>query len=146
MPNLKQLIARNGKPAFGHFDYVIDHINVEDADYRTPLNKVASRFKKYFDFNRFQYLGGGSDSVIFGCAMSDVRYVGAVFAYVYDVERKQLKTWMIKTPLALGMKLSSRQDNAVSHFKWGGKSASISYELDASGVRRKRLRQTTVGT
>lgn len=136
---IEKLIGSDGKPALGHFDYVIDHINPEDADYRTPLNKPASNLKKYFDFNRFQYVGGVSDSVIFGCAMADVRYVGSVFVYVYDVSCKELKTWVVKTPFALGMNLSNRQDNKVSHFKRGSKSATISYELDDSGVRRKRL-------
>lgn len=135
----EKLIGESGKPSLGYFDGVIDHINIEDADYRTALNKRASAFRKNLDFKRFQYFGGVSDSVIFGCAMADVRYLGAVFAYVYDMEKNDLKTWQVKAPLAYGMDLSNRQDNRESRFQFGKWDVAMRYDRDRDGTRCKSL-------
>jgi hypothetical protein len=140
MPANQVLITNKGKPRLGHFDQIVEHINVEDADYRTPFNRPASRWRKHFNFKRFQYFGGVSETVIFGCALADTRYVGAVFVYVYDIGSNELKTWDFKTPLALGMNLSNRQDNQVSRFSLGSKHIELGYSVDHSGERRKSLK------
>lgn len=133
------LINTQGKPYLGHFAQPVNEVNVQDADYRTVMNKRAGRWKKHFNFKRFQYFGGISDDLIFGCALADVRYVGAVFVYVYRISDKKMLTWQFKTPFALGLDMTNRPDNGVSTFKQGRKQIKMSYALNSAGERRKSL-------
>jgi len=133
------LINSHGKPYLGRFSQPVNEINVENADYRTPMNKRAGAWKKHFNFKRFQYFGGISDEIIFGCALADVRYVGAAFVYVYRLSDGAMKTWQYKTPLAFGMNLTNRPDNGVSTFKLGQKKINMAYALNSQEERRKSL-------
>jgi len=103
------------------------------------MNKKAGRWKKHFHFKRFQYFGGISDELIFGCAMADLRYLGAVFVYVYRISDKKMLTWQFKKPLSWGLDLSNRPDNGVSTFKSGKKNISMRYQLNSQNERRKIL-------
>jgi len=133
------LINSHGKPHFGRFTRGVNEINVSNADYRTPLNKRAGKWKRHFNFKRFQYFGGISKDLIFGCAMADLRYVGAVFLYVYRISDGKMQTWQFKTPLAWKLNLTNRPDNGISTFKSGRKSISMKYQLNSQGERRKIL-------
>ena len=133
------LINTQGKPYLGHFAQPVNEINVENADYRTVMNKRAGKWKKYFNFKRFQYFGGIGEDLIFGCALADVRYVGAVFVYVYRISDRKMLTWQFKSPLAMGMELSNRPDNGTSTFKKGKNRIGMSYSLNSAGERRKNL-------
>jgi len=133
------LINSHGKPHFGHFAHPVNEVNVQDCDYRTPMNSPAGKWKKHFHFKRFQYFGGISDDLIFGCALADLRYIGAVFIYVYRLSDGQMKTWQFKKPLSLGLDLTNRPDNGVSTFKSGKRKIQMHYQLNSQGERRKIL-------
>ena len=133
------LINTQGKPYFGRFAQPVNEINVQDADYRTTMNKKAGKLRRHFSFKRFQYFGGISDELIFGCAMADLRFVGAVFVYVYRLSDGAMRTWQFKTPFAVGMELSNRPDNSVSTFRRGSNQISMAYELNSNGDRKKSL-------
>lgn len=133
------LINSHGKPHLGRFSKPVNEVNAKDADYRTPLNKKAGRWKKHFHFKQFQYFGGIADDLIFGCALADTAYLGAVFVYVYRISDQQMLTWQFKKPFALGLSLSNRPDNGVSTFKSGGKKIQMRYLLNSQGERRKIL-------
>ena len=133
------LINTQGKPYIGRFSQPVNEINVHDADYRTQMNKKAGRLRKHFAFKRFQYFGGIADDLIFGCALADVRLIGAVFIYVYRISDGKMCTWQFKSPLAHGMDLTTRPDNGVSTFKKGKNSIAMRYELNSIGERKKSL-------
>lgn len=133
------LINTQGKPHFGQFAQAVNEINVHDADYRTPMNKKAGRRQRYFHFKRFQYFGGIGKDVIFGCALADLRYIGAVFVYVYRISDGAMKTWQFRTPLAMGLDMTNRPDNGVSSFKWGRKKILMQYQLNSMEERKKIL-------
>ena len=133
------LINALGKPHFGRFAHPVNEINVQNCDYRTPMNTRASKWKKHFHFKRFQYFGGISDDLIFGCALADLRYVGAVFVYVYRLSDGKMQTWQFKKPLSLGLNLTNRPDNSVSTFKSGKHKIQMHYQLNSQGERRKTL-------
>lgn len=133
------LINTRGKPYLGRFAQSVNEINVKDADYRTTMNKKAGRLRKHFAFKRFQYFGGISDNLIFGCALADLRFVGAAFIYIYRLDDGEMRTWQFKTPFARGLNLTNRPDNGVSTFKRGNKHISMAYELNANGERKKSL-------
>jgi len=133
------LINTQGKPYFGRFASPVNEVNVQDIDYRTPMNKKAGALRRHFGFKRFQYFGGIGKDLIFGCALADLRLVGAVFVYVYRISDGQMKTWQFKTPFARGLDLSNRPDNGVSRFKKGAHVINMGYALSGSGERRKTL-------
>lgn len=134
------LINSRGKPHLGQFAQPVNEINVRDADYRTPMNKRANKWQKHFNYKRFQYFGGISDDLIFGCAFADIRYLGAVFLYVYRQSDKKMRTWQFKTPLAMGLNMTDRPDNGISTFKRGNRDIQMAYQLNSAGERKKSLR------
>lgn len=133
------LINSHGKPHFGRFSKPVNEVNMKDADYRTPLNKVAGKWKKHFHFKQFQYFGGISDDLIFGCALANTAYLGAIFVYVYRISDKKMLTWQFKRPFAFGLTMTNRPDNGVSTFKSGNKKILMRYQLNSQGERRKIL-------
>ncbi len=133
------LINSRGKPHFGRFSKPVNEINAKDTDYRTPLNKKAGKWKKHFHFKQFQYFGGISDELIFGCALADTAYIGSVFVYIYRITDQKMLTWQFKKPLAAGLSLSKRPDNGVSVFRSGNKHIQMRYQLNSRGERRKIL-------
>lgn len=133
------LINTHGKPYYGRFAQPVNEINVSDADYRTPMNKPASWRQKHFNYKRFQYFGAIADDLIFGCALADLRYIGAAFVYVYRPSDKAMRTWQYKVPLAYGLDLTDRPDNGVSTFKRGKRKIAMTYQLNSAGERRKKL-------
>lgn len=133
------LINSHGKPYLGRFNKPVHEINVKDADYRTPLNKKASKWAKHFHFKKFQYFGGIGDDLIFGCALADTAYIGAVFVYVYRISDKKMLTWQFKRPLSCKLSLTNRPDNGVSSFTSKNKKIHMRYQLNSLGERRKTL-------
>lgn len=130
------LINSQGKVHMGRFANPVNEINFKDADYRTPLNQVAGQWRKHFHFKQFQYFGGISDKVIFGCAMADLRYLGVVFVYCYYPETRKMFNWSFKTPLSYGLKLSNRPDNGVSVYDLFGRKVVFNYQYNSSGERK----------
>lgn len=133
------LINSHGKVHFGLFGAPVNDINVENADYRTPMNAKAGRLKKHFGYKRFQYFGGIANDLIFGCALADLRYVGAVFVYVYRISDKKMLSWQFKTPLAKGLSMTNRTDNGSSVFSHAKHAIRMAYTRNCAGERRKTL-------
>jgi hypothetical protein len=117
----------------------VNEVNFKDADYRTALNKKAGKWKKHFHFKQFQYFGGIGQDLIFGCALADTGYLGAIFVYIYRPSDQKMLTWQFKRPLSFGLRLSNRPDNGVSEFKSGRKKIQMRYLLNSQGERRKVL-------
>ena len=133
------LINSQGKPHYGRFTAPVNEVNVQNADYRTAMNKPAGRWKRHFHFKRFQYFGAMGKDLIFGCALADLRYIGAIFIYVYRLSDGAMRTWQYKMPLAYGLELTNRPDNGVSSFQFGKRSILMRYELNALDERKKIL-------
>lgn len=133
------LINTHGKPYYGRFEHAVNEVNVQNADYRTPMNKKANKWQRHFNFKRFQYFGGISNDLIFGCALADLRYLGAAFVYVYRTSDKKMLTWQFKKPFSYGLDMTNRPDNGVSTFKAGKRTIRMRYQLNSQGERRKIL-------
>lgn len=118
----------HGEPQLGIFPESLLELNVADFAYRHPLGARRSRLRKWADFKQFQYFGGISERFIFGCALVNIRYLGSVFCYVYDVERNRLITRSWKAPVALGMRLNDNPVHGVSRFHGGGIEVEMGYD------------------
>jgi hypothetical protein len=77
-----------------------------------------------------------SEKLVFGCALADIRYLGAGFVYVYDFERQALFARSFRTPLGLGLELSPSPLSGSSALRQGGASLAMHYE---DSPRRKTL-------
>ena len=113
----KQALIINGQPRFGYFDDALSTINSQDFVYETPFGSQRADWQKWLGFKEFQYFGGMSNQLIFGCAIAHLRYVAVAFVYVYDIEKRDLwsKSW--RSPLGLGFSLASNSLNGETHFK-----------------------------
>jgi len=136
-----RLIGATGKPAFGIFDDAVKDINAADCDLRTPMNKKASAWTRYFGYKRFQYFGAISEQLIFGCALVDLRYLCMAFVYLYRPSDGAMRQWRIKMPLSLGMSLSDSPVRGVSTLKFGAMDIAMEYDDAVEGLSHcKRLR------
>jgi len=112
-----QPLIVNRKARLGYFDDSLSVINSQDFIYETPFGQPRSDLKKWLGLKEFQYFGGMSDTLIFGCAIAHLRYVAAAFVYVYDIKQRKLWSRSWRSPLGLGFDLASNPCQGHSHFK-----------------------------
>lgn len=110
----------NGKPRFGHFRDSLRHINRDDFIYRNAFGEVRSKLATWVGNKDFQYLGGMSGTLIFGCALAHLRYMAVAFVYVYDVNTRQLWSRSWRSPVGLGLTLASNPREGESRFHLPG--------------------------
>lgn len=115
-----RLIDRQGDARFGVFREPVSEVNFREYDLRTPMDRPASGLARYFGFNQFQFLGGVSESLIFGCALVDIRYVGQAFLYFYEPATRRMAEFSFRTPLAFGLHLDQRPEDGSATFRQGG--------------------------
>lgn len=112
-----QPLIINHEPRFGYFDDALALINSQDFIYQTPFGQPRSALQQWIGLKEFQYFGGMSDTLIFGCAIAHLRYVAAAFVYVYDLQKRQLWSRSWRTPLGLGFKLANNPREGHSYFR-----------------------------
>lgn len=114
-PAPEQLVSSvSGMPEYGLFDGIVESLSQELYDYRTPMDKPASKFAKHFDFKQFQFVVIHTPRYVIALALADIRYVGSAFCYLYDIRRDEMtqSTWM--RPLSKGLKMTSSPMQGVS--------------------------------
>lgn len=126
----------DGQPRLGRFENSLAQLNLADFRYLTPFGKPHGALPRWLHFKRFQYFGAMSPRVVFGCAMADLRYVGAVFVYVYDFERQTLWSRSLRRPLARGLELADNPVSGISRFKTDSMEVQMHY---AARPHHKRL-------
>lgn len=141
----KKLVGADGKPRLGIFTDAIADINAQDCDLRTAMNKKAGPWRRHFGYKRFQYFGAISESLIFGCALVDLRYLCMAFIYLYRPSDGAMKQWRIKLPLSLGMRLSDSPVAGRSHFKCGRMQVDMSYNDHAVGLSHEKHLRIRIG-
>lgn len=110
----------DGKPRFGHFRDSLRHVNRDDFTLRNAFGEERNRFTRWVGNKDFQYFGGMSDTLIFGCALANLRYMAVAFVYVYNIETRQLwsKSW--RSPLGLGFTPADNPVEGESRFHLPG--------------------------
>ena len=115
-----RLIDARGDVRCGIFPAPIDEVNYRDFDLRDPFDRRRRRLRRYFDFKQFQFLGGLSETLVFGCAIADLRYVGTAFAYVYDPQARRFSEFSVRAPLNLGVTCDQLPETGTAAFRRGG--------------------------
>lgn len=108
----------NSIPRFGQFEHSLSQINADQFHLRNPFGRPVSRFSNWLGFKQFQYFGGMSDRLIFGCALAHLRHTAAVFLYVHDLKTGKLFSRSYRAPLGIGMTLCDNPVSGESRFHW----------------------------
>jgi hypothetical protein len=114
-----RLIGREGDPRFGVFTEAVSEVNFRDYDLRSAMDRRRGPFARHFAFNQFQFLGGISESLLFGCAIVDIGLVGQAFLYLYEPLSRRLSEWSFRTPLAVGTNFDQRPEDGTATFRSG---------------------------
>ncbi|HEY2774741.1 MAG TPA: DUF2804 domain-containing protein [Candidatus Binatia bacterium] len=114
-----RLIQRDGQPRFGIFTDAVSEVNFRDYDLRSPMDHRRTLLARHFGFKQFQFLGGMCESLVFGCALVDVRYVGQVFVYFYEPMTRRYAEYSLRTPLAFGTHFDQRPEDGSATFRSG---------------------------
>ena len=126
----------NGRPRLGQFSDSLRTINHRDFTLETPFGKAAGPLSQWLGFKQFQYFGGMSDTLVFGCALAHLRHMAVAFVYVVDMRTGELFSRSYRTPLGLGMSLSENPVDGSSHLRLPGVDIRMGYEAQP---RRKSL-------
>ena len=132
----RRLIGSDGKVRFGIFAAPIDEVNHRDFVFRDPFGKPRGRLARHFGFHQFQFLGGLSECLIFGCAIIDTRYVSTAFVYCYDPATRRRVERSVTRPLGMGVRFTDTPEVGTVTFAGGG--ARFAMHADAA-PRRRRL-------
>lgn len=126
----------DGRPRFGMFDDSLRVVNHAEFKLETPFGKPAGPLKNWLGFKRFQYFGGMSDALIFGCALAHLRHIGVAFVYVHELATGRLFSRSYRIPFGVGMDLASNPVRGESRFRVPGVDIRLGYEDEP---RCKRL-------
>lgn len=118
----------DGLPRLGQFSDSLSHINHRDFTLETPFGKKANRLDQWLGFKQFQYFGGMSDTLIFGCALAHLRHMGVAFVYVVDMHTGELFSRSYRSPLGIGMSMSESPVDGLSLFRLPGVDIRMGYQ------------------
>lgn len=126
----------DGQPRFGYFDDSLRDINRAGFRLRTPFGKPANRLADWVGFKEFQYFGVTNGRFVCGCALAHLRYVGAAFVYVYDLETGELFSRSLRSPLGAGLRMADNPVQGESRFRFLDTDIVMTYE---DAPRRKSM-------
>lgn len=115
-----RLIDAGGEVRLGIFDEPIGEVNYRDYALWSPLDRPRGSLARYFGFNQFQFLGGLSEHLVFGCAIADVKIAATAFLYFYEPATRRFAHYSFKTPLALGCRFDQRPEDGTAVFSSRG--------------------------
>lgn len=132
----REPLVVNGQPRFGYFDDSLRAINREGFRLHTPFGRKASRLADWIGFKEFQYFGVTNGRFLCGCALAHLRYVGAAFVYVYDLETGELFSRSLRSPFGIGMTMAGNPVSGESRFRFLDADIVMRYE---DAPRRKSM-------
>lgn len=119
MRTIGRLINHQGDAQFGVFSEAVSEVNYRDYDLRSPMDHRRGPLARRLSFNQFQFLGGLSETLVFGCAIIDIGLVGQAFLYFYEPLTRRYSEFSFRTPLALGTHLDQRPEDGSAAFRSG---------------------------
>jgi uncharacterized protein DUF2804 len=115
-----RLVAADGTVRLGVFADAIDEVNHRDFVFRDPFGKPRGALARHFGFHQFQFLGGLSEQLVFGCAIVDTRWVASAFVYCYDPATRRRVEHSVKRPLGMGLACTDTPEVGTTAFAAGG--------------------------
>ncbi|MGH7785941.1 MAG: DUF2804 domain-containing protein [Candidatus Binatia bacterium] len=114
---MQRLIDATGQVRCGIFAEPVGEVNYRDYTLTTPFGAPAGRWARRFGFNQFQFLGALSESLVFGCAIADIKYAGTVFVYLFEPASGRLVEHSFQTPLGRGIQFDQDPENGRASFR-----------------------------
>jgi len=121
-PSASRLVDARGDVRIGIFPEPIEEVNYRDFDVRSPLGRRAGALRRHFGFKQFQFLGALSETLVFGCAIADLKYLGTAFVYVYEPATRRFREASFRVPLSAGMRCDQRPETGSAEFRSGANS------------------------
>jgi len=119
-----QLIDAAGQPQFGIFEQSVPQLNFGQFDYRTVLDKPASKLSRHFAQKQFQFVTVCGEGWLLAVAIADIRYASSGFAYLYQTDNPTFEKGLL-LPLQLGCQMSESSIAGVAKLHAGKTSWSI---------------------
>ena len=134
-----RLVRPDGTVRLGVFAEPVDEVNGQDFVLRDPFGKPRGRLARHFGFHQFQFLGGLSEELVFGCAIVDTRWVSTAFVYCWDPRTRRRVEHAVKRPLRVGLRGVVTPEVGTTSFEAGG--TRVAMHADAA-PRARRLEVT----
>ena len=99
----RRLVDAAGNVRLGIFTEAVHEINYRDFRLTDAFDRPVGRLRRHFAFKQFQFLGILSETLVCGCAIADLKYVGTAFAYCYEPATRRLSEHSFVRPLGLGV-------------------------------------------
>lgn len=109
-----RLVDDQGRVRFGIFREPIEVVNHGECRLFDEFDRPVSRWRRYWAWNQFEFLGGLSDRLVFGCALANIRYAATAFAYAYLPQQRTMKEFVVRRPLGVGVHLDQRPEDGAS--------------------------------
>jgi hypothetical protein len=136
-----RLVGADGAVRLGIFAEPIDVVNHGDFVFRDPFGKPRGRLARHFGYHQFQFLGGMSERLVFGCAIIDTRFVGTAFVYCYDPATRRRVERSVRRPLGIGIQCVDTPEVGTMTFGAGG----ARFAMHAGAAPRERRLEVAAG-
>ncbi|HYC00760.1 MAG TPA: DUF2804 domain-containing protein [Candidatus Limnocylindrales bacterium] len=114
------LIDGRGDARFGVFTEPVLEVNYRDFALLSPHDRPRGAVARHFGFNQFQFLGGLSPALLFGCAIADIKYVATAFVYFYEPATRRFSEFSFRSPLGVCCRFDQRPEDGSTTFRSGG--------------------------
>jgi hypothetical protein len=131
-----RLVDARGEVRLGIFTRPILEVNHRDYALTDPFGRPARRLARRFGFNQFQFLGALSEELVFGCAITDLKYVGTAFVYCYAPATRRFAEISLTQPLARGTRFTQTPESGTCVFASGRSRITMAAESEPP---RRRL-------
>ncbi|PQA50197.1 DUF2804 domain-containing protein [Amnimonas aquatica] len=126
-------LLQDDEPRFGRFSDSLRHADGRADAGRDAFGRARGALARELGYKQFQYFGGMSDTLIFGCALVDLGHSNSVFVYVVDTATGEIFKRSLKRPGHWGMTLADNPVAGRSHFRGGDVEASQHYRESPRG-------------
>ena len=133
-------LFQQGKPQYGRFEQVPQHININDFEYYSPFKKSITGLKKQLSFKQFQFMSFNNNRYMIGLAVVDLGWVGHGFFYHFDKQTQKFIEFSYLQPLAKDTHVCSHQVGET-YFKKGKFSIQIKKQVGSRQVLVQRGNQ-----
>ncbi len=117
---MSTLVDAAGRVRFGLFAEPIQHVNHRDFVWTDPFGRPRGRLARHVGFKQFQFLGGLSEGLVFGCAVADLKWVATAFVYAYAPETRRLGAVSRQSLFARAARFDQHPESGTTTFAAGG--------------------------
>lgn len=113
---MRSLCDDGGEVRFGVFAEPVEEIDHWRWRGLDEYDRPLGRWRRYFGFKQFEFLGGVSESVVFGCALAQIRYASSAFVYAYWPQTKELEEYSATSPGGWHARADTRPEDGRAEF------------------------------